>query len=68
MAIEGYVLGFDFGLKFIGLAVGQTVTKTAGGLKTLKSPQRQTQLGRNNFYPPRIQTRRDCCRPAVKHG
>ncbi|MDA7784874.1 Holliday junction resolvase RuvX [Pseudomonadales bacterium] len=37
MAIEGYVLGFDFGLKFIGLAVGQTVTKTAGGLKTLKA-------------------------------
>ena len=37
MAIEGYVIGFDFGLKFIGLAVGQTVTKTAGGLKTLKA-------------------------------
>lgn len=37
MAIEGYVLGFDFGLKSIGLAVGQTVTKTAGGLTTLKA-------------------------------
>ena len=34
MAIQGYVLGFDFGLKFIGLAVGQTITKTAGGLTT----------------------------------
>ena len=37
MAITGYVLGFDFGLKFIGLAVGQTVTKTAGGLTTIKA-------------------------------
>ena len=37
MAIQGYILGFDFGLKFIGLAVGQTITKTAGGLKTLKA-------------------------------
>ena len=37
MAINGYVLGFDFGLKFIGLAVGQTITKTAGGLTTIKA-------------------------------
>jgi putative Holliday junction resolvase len=37
MAIQGYVLGFDFGLKFIGLAVGQTITRTAGGLATLKA-------------------------------
>lgn len=27
--IEGVVLGFDFGLKRIGVAVGQTVTQTA---------------------------------------
>jgi putative Holliday junction resolvase len=37
MTINGYVLGFDFGLKFIGLAVGQTITKTAGGLTTIKA-------------------------------
>lgn len=32
---EGYVLGIDFGLKHIGIAVGQTVTRTASGLVTL---------------------------------
>ena len=32
---EGYVLGIDFCLKHIGIAVGQTVTRTASGLVTL---------------------------------
>jgi len=32
---DGYVLGIDFGLKHIGIAVGQTVTRTATGLTTL---------------------------------
>lgn len=31
----GYVLAFDFGLKHIGVAVGQSVTGTASGLTTL---------------------------------
>ncbi len=31
------VLGFDFGLKKIGIAVGQTVTKTANPLTILKA-------------------------------
>jgi putative Holliday junction resolvase len=34
---HGYVIGIDFGLKHIGLAVGQTVTKTANGLTTLRA-------------------------------
>ena len=34
---EGYVIGFDFGLKHLGIAVGQTVTGTASGLSTLKA-------------------------------
>ena len=32
-----HVLAFDFGLKHIGVAVGQTVTRTASGLTTLKA-------------------------------
>ena len=32
---EGYVLGFDFGLKHIGVAVAQTVTGHSTGLRTL---------------------------------
>lgn len=32
---EGYVLGFDFGLKHIGVAVAQTVTGHSAGLRTL---------------------------------
>jgi putative Holliday junction resolvase len=31
------VLGFDFGLKRIGVAVGQTITRTANPLTTLKA-------------------------------
>lgn len=34
---EQIVLGFDFGLKRIGVAVGQTLTETASPLKTLKA-------------------------------
>ena len=37
VAGEGYVIGFDFGLKRLGIAVGQTVTGTASGLSTLKA-------------------------------
>jgi len=33
----GYLLAFDFGLKHIGIAVGQTVTGTANPLQTLKA-------------------------------
>lgn len=32
---DGYVLAFDFGLRHIGVAVGQTVTAGAGPLATL---------------------------------
>lgn len=31
------VLGFDFGMKYIGVATGQEVTKTATPLKTIKA-------------------------------
>ena len=31
------VLGFDFGMKFIGVATGQTITQTATPLTTLKA-------------------------------
>ena len=37
MSLAGYVLGFDFGLKFIGLAAGQTISKTARGLATIRA-------------------------------
>ena len=37
VAGEGYVIGFDFGLRHLGIAVGQTVTGTASGLSTLKA-------------------------------
>lgn len=33
---EGTLLGFDFGLRRIGVAVGQTATRTAGALVTVK--------------------------------
>jgi putative Holliday junction resolvase len=36
---EGIVLGFDFGTKKIGVAVGQTVTKTANPLGLLRANQ-----------------------------
>ena len=34
---EGYVIGIDFGLKHIGVAIGQTITRSARGLKTLSA-------------------------------
>ena len=36
-APAGCVLAFDFGLKHIGVAVGQTVTRSAGPLSTLRA-------------------------------
>jgi putative Holliday junction resolvase len=35
----GCVLAFDFGLKHLGVAVGQTVTRTASPLTTLRARQ-----------------------------
>lgn len=35
--VQGYVLGFDFGTKRIGVAVGQTLTQTAKPLIILKA-------------------------------
>jgi len=37
MLDEQTLLGFDFGLKHIGVAVGQTLTRTAQALTTLKA-------------------------------
>ncbi len=34
---SGYVLAFDFGLRHIGVAVGQSITRTANPLKTLEA-------------------------------
>ncbi len=34
---DGYVLAFDFGLRHIGVAAGQTVTATAGPVTTLRA-------------------------------
>ena len=39
MSDNGNVLGFDFGLKRIGVAVGQGITQTARPLATLKAEQ-----------------------------
>ncbi len=38
-SIEGYYLGFDFGMKRIGVAIGQTISKTAAPLQTLSADQ-----------------------------
>ncbi len=35
----GYILGFDFGLRRIGVAVGQTATCTASSLETVRNGQ-----------------------------
>lgn len=37
---RGYILGFDFGLRRIGVAVGQTHTRTATALKTVNCSDR----------------------------
>lgn len=34
---SGYILGFDFGLRRIGVAVGQTATHTASALETVRN-------------------------------
>ncbi len=36
---EGCIIAFDFGLKHIGVAVGQTLTRTARGVNTLAARQ-----------------------------
>ena len=36
---NGYVVAFDFGLRHIGVAVGQTITRTARGVATLNAHQ-----------------------------
>lgn len=36
---DGYVLAFDFGMRHIGVAVGQTITGTASPLLTLRAEQ-----------------------------
>jgi putative Holliday junction resolvase len=36
---RGYILGFDFGLRRIGVAVGQTATHTASSLETVSHGQ-----------------------------
>lgn len=36
-SLEGIILGFDFGTRKIGVAVGQTVTKTANPLGLLRA-------------------------------
>ena len=36
-APRGYILAFDFGLRRIGLAVGQTTTRTASSLCTVRN-------------------------------
>ena len=33
--VSGYILSFDFGLRRIGVAVGQTLTSTASALETV---------------------------------
>jgi len=37
MASDGYLLAFDFGLRHIGVAAGQTVTATASPVTTLRA-------------------------------
>lgn len=34
-SLQGAVLAFDFGMKYIGIAAGQTITRTASALTTL---------------------------------
>ncbi len=35
--VSGYVVAFDFGLRFIGVAIGQTVTQSAAGIGTVSA-------------------------------
>ena len=36
-SLDGYILGFDFGLRRIGVAVGQTATHTASSIETVSN-------------------------------
>jgi putative Holliday junction resolvase len=38
--VSGYILTFDFGLRRIGVAVGQTLTRTASALETVSHGQK----------------------------
>jgi putative Holliday junction resolvase len=42
---RGYVLCFDFGLRRIGTAIGQTTTRTASSLETISNGQGRTGSG-----------------------
>jgi putative Holliday junction resolvase len=52
------VLGFDFGTSFIGVAVGQTVTRTANPLTSLKArdgvPQWEKVAALINYWKPSV--------------
>ena len=37
--VRGYVMAFDFGLRHIGVAVGQAITGTANGVATVSANQ-----------------------------
>ena len=39
-SVSGYILSFDFGLRRIGVAVGQTLTRTASALETVTHGQK----------------------------
>ena len=52
---DGAVLGFDFGTRRIGVAVGQTVTGTAAPLTTLEAVRARpdwTGCSRSGWRPP----------------
>ena len=56
---EGAVLAFDFGLKHIGVATGQTITCTASALTTLSARDGKPDWGRvrslvNDWRPIRL--------------
>ena len=38
-SVGGYVMAFDFGLRHIGVAIGQTITGTANGVATISANQ-----------------------------
>ena len=38
-AVAGFVMAFDYGLRHIGVALGQTVTATSRGVATLRAKQ-----------------------------
>ena len=64
----GYVLAFDFGLRHIGVAVGQTITGTANPLKTLKARNGTTRLGRDRQIDSSVAAGLSAGRTAPQHG